>query len=72
MKYYSKKEAAEKLSFSKLLPPRAKKEDKVFTFIPLLHLTNQRKIDLEQREHFGDIEVFLRTQQEINKELGMS
>lgn len=33
------------------------KQDKVFTFIPLLHLENQRKLDLLQEEHFGDIQV---------------
>lgn len=46
------------LTFSQLLPSQ-KKEDKVYTFIPLLHLTNQRKIDLEQEQHFGEIEILL-------------
>ncbi|MBS3152024.1 segregation/condensation protein A [Candidatus Woesearchaeota archaeon] len=36
-----------------------KKEDKIFTFIPLLHLSNQEKIDLDQKEHFGDINIKL-------------
>lgn len=35
------------------------KMDKVYTFVPLLHLDTQRKIDLEQTEHFGDIKVNL-------------
>tara|TARA_Y100000034_G_scaffold136768_1_gene215597 strand:+ start:29559 stop:30395 length:837 start_codon:yes stop_codon:yes gene_type:complete len=48
-----------KLKFSKLLPENPSKEDKVFTFIPLLHLTNQRKIDLNQENHFGEIEIGL-------------
>jgi len=30
---------------------------KVYTFLPLLHLENQRKVDLDQEEHFGQIEV---------------
>ena len=47
-----------RLTFSKLIPSE-KKEDKVLTFIPLLHLTNQRKIDLYQQEHFGEIEIRL-------------
>ena len=34
-----------------------KKEDKVETFIPLLHLTNQNKIDLDQDEPFGEIKI---------------
>lgn len=61
-----------KLTFSNLLPANPSKVDKVFTFIPLLHLTNQRRIDLEQQQHFGEIEVRLLRQQvskEIDKEL---
>lgn len=60
-----------KLTFSNLVPSQSK-EDKVYTFIPLLHLTHQRKIDLWQYEHFGEIEVeLLRTQRQVDKELGM-
>lgn len=46
------------LTFSQLLPSTSK-EDKIYTFIPLLHLTNQRKINLEQPEHFGEIDIHL-------------
>ena len=62
-----------KLTFSQLIPSESK-EDKVFTFIPLLHLTNQRKVDLKQHIQFGDIEVeMLRktNKKEINKELSI-
>ncbi len=48
-----------RLTFSQLIPDETK-EGRVFTFIPLLHLTNQRKIDLEQYQHFGDIEIILK------------
>jgi len=58
-----------RLTFSQLVPSQ-KKEDKIFTFIPLLHLTNQRKVNLEQKEHFGEIEIMLNTQKEVDKELG--
>ncbi|MBI2523205.1 segregation/condensation protein A [Candidatus Woesearchaeota archaeon] len=58
-----------KLTFTQLVPSQ-KKEDKIFTFIPLLHLTNQRKVNLEQKEHFGEIEIMLNTQKEVDKELG--
>ena len=47
-----------KLTFTKLIPSESK-QDKVYTFIPLLHLTNQRKIDMFQYQHFGEIEVQL-------------
>lgn len=56
------------LTFTNLIPSDTK-YDKVATFIPLLHLTTQRKIDLMQREHFGEIEILLRVDREIEKEL---
>jgi len=65
------KNNGKKLTFTKLIPSDSK-EDKVLTFIPLLHLTNQRKIDLFQREHFGEIEIILnrlRAEKLIDEEL---
>jgi segregation and condensation protein A len=65
---------SEKLTFTKLVPS-GNKLDKVYTFIPLLHLTNQRKIDLLQEQHFGEIEVHLlrkAASQEVSKELNVS
>jgi segregation and condensation protein A len=58
------------LTFSKLTPSKSK-EDRVNTFVPLLHLANQdhRKIDLFQQQHFGDIEIMLASKNEIEKEL---
>jgi segregation and condensation protein A len=47
---------AKKLTFTQLLPSQSKK-DKVYTFIPLLHLSNQQRIELSQNEHFGEIEI---------------
>ncbi|HLC19474.1 MAG TPA: segregation/condensation protein A [Candidatus Nanoarchaeia archaeon] len=47
------------LTFTQLLPQEATREEKAFTFIPLLHLDNQRKIDLLQKEHFGTIGIEL-------------
>jgi segregation and condensation protein A len=55
-KYYGEKQS--QLTFSMLLPSESR-EDKVYTFIPLLHLTNQRKIDIDQEKHFGDIDIHL-------------
>jgi len=48
----------EKLSFQQLVPSDTK-EDKVLTFVPLLHLENQTKINMAQEEHFGDIFISL-------------
>ena len=57
--YYTDKDKNEKLSFSKLLPPRAGRREKVFTFIPLLHLENEDQITTEQEKAFGEIYVKL-------------
>lgn len=37
-----------------------RKEDKIMTFLPLLHLDNDRKIDLHQEKHFGEIEIWMK------------
>ncbi len=51
----------EKITFSHLVESE-KREDKIMTFIPLLHLDFQNKIGLEQKEPFSEIEVHLRNQ----------
>ena len=56
----------DKLTFSKLLPSESK-EDKVYTFIPLLHLAQQNKIELVQEMPFGEIEVMLKKKEEEEK-----
>jgi segregation and condensation protein A len=57
--YYSKKEKKDVVTFSKLLPPRAQKLDKVFTFLPILHLENEHKIEMNQKKAFDEIHVKL-------------
>lgn len=47
-----------KLVFDNLLTSEVK-SDKVSTFVPLLYLSNQGKIELFQESHFGDIEIRL-------------
>jgi len=58
--FYQGKQPKEckRLTFTELIPSDSK-EDKVFTFIPLLHLENQRKVDMYQEIHFGEIEIDL-------------
>lgn len=51
------------------LVPKDTKEAKVHTFIPLLHLSNERKVNINQEEHFGDIEITLKSGKEVEKEL---
>ncbi len=57
--YFNKNgKTAPRLTFNLLLP-KDSKEDKILTFIPLLHLDHQRKVDLVQEQHFGEIYVDL-------------
>jgi chromatin segregation and condensation protein Rec8/ScpA/Scc1 (kleisin family) len=52
--------AGKRLTLTTLIPSQ-NREDVIQTFIPLLHLSHvsHRKIDLEQKEHFGEIEIKL-------------
>lgn len=51
-------EANPVLTFSQLIASE-EKEDKVMTFVPLLHLENQRLLQMNQKKHFGDIHIKL-------------
>lgn len=44
------------LTFSKLVNSE-KKEDIIYSFIPLLHLDNQEKVNIKQDEPFGEIYI---------------
>ncbi len=55
--YYSNKDKKNKLTFTNLLPPKAGKQEKVYTFIPLLHLENQQKVETEQKKPFDEIYI---------------
>ncbi|MEK6942683.1 MAG: ScpA family protein [Nanoarchaeota archaeon] len=57
----------EKLTFQKLLPSESR-EDKVHTFIPLLHLAQQNRIELIQDTPFGEIQVLLKKKEEPKAE----
>ena len=57
--YYSQQENSSKLKFSALLPTNAGRREKVYTFIPLLHLENQGKVETTQEKHFDEIYVKL-------------
>jgi segregation and condensation protein A len=46
-----------KVKFSEITSQ--KKQDKIDTFVPLLHLASQQKLDLSQQAHFGEIEISL-------------
>lgn len=46
------------LTFTELVQSE-RKQDKIATFVPLLHLSTQEKVDLNQEEHFGEIYIKL-------------
>ena len=54
IKTYFKKQ--DTITFTQLIPSQ-KKQDKVRTFIPLLHLDNQNKVDVNQELPFGEIYI---------------
>lgn len=54
------------ITFSELVSSN-KKMEKLATFVPLLHLSNQEKVDLTQQEHFGEIYIKLMQQQSEEK-----
>ena len=58
----------ETLTFAKLLPSESR-EDKVHTFIPLLHLAQQNKIELVQESPFGEIQIMLKRKEESKPEI---
>ncbi|MBI2151223.1 hypothetical protein HYU21_00670, partial [Candidatus Woesearchaeota archaeon] len=57
--YYNDKEKDKELTFTRLLPPQAGKKERVYTFIPLLHLENELKIETKQEKPFDEIYVKL-------------
>lgn len=53
MGFFQKREM---VTFTKLVPSE-RKEDKILTLIPLLHLDTQGKINMVQEQPFGEIEI---------------
>ena len=57
--YFTQKENKDRLTFTQLLPPKAGRTEKVYTFIPMLHLEHQEKIVTEQAKPFDEIYIQL-------------
>jgi len=66
LSFFKLNKEKKQIPFSKLVPSDTKK-DHVYTFIPLLHLFNEDKVHLEQEEHFGEIQVKLRGENDANQ-----
>lgn len=58
--FFKRKDNSQKLTFSMI--SGESKEEKIHTFIPLLHLDTQEKIWLEQPKNFDEIEIMLQEQ----------
>ncbi|MBI4150978.1 segregation/condensation protein A [Candidatus Woesearchaeota archaeon] len=52
------------VQFSELLPEHADKDAKLYTFVPLLHLGTERKVDLTQNQPFDDFSIRLRKEEQ--------
>ena len=59
VRVYLQDNKGKQITFSQLLPKHARKMDKVYTFIPVLHLEHQRKIETTQAEPFSEIFINL-------------
>jgi chromatin segregation and condensation protein Rec8/ScpA/Scc1 (kleisin family) len=46
------------ITFSELIDNDSK-EEKLYIFVPLVYLDTQRRIDIEQPQHFGEINIHL-------------
>ncbi len=51
-------ETVKHVKFSQLLKSE-EKEEKIYTFVPLIYLDTQRRIDIEQKMHFDEITIGL-------------
>ncbi len=64
--YVDKKDG--KMTFSSLLTSDTK-DEKIHTFVPLLHLSNQGTVGLDQTQHLGEIDIqLLKKREEQEKE----
>ena len=51
----------DRITFEELIEHSTDKHEKIYTFIPLLHLDTQQKVNLTQEKAFGTIEIRLYT-----------
>lgn len=67
LKDFINKTTAKSVEFKQIVPSKEKK-DIIWTFIPLLHLANENKLELKQNEPFGKILVVVK-EKEFHKVL---
>ena len=57
---------ADNMTFTELIGSSEDKKEKISHFIPLLHLENQGMVDLNQKDHFGEIYINLANRNVFN------
>ena len=58
LEYFRKNEEEKKLTYSKLVGED--RDERIAAFFPLLQLENNKKVWLDQIEHFGEIDIWLK------------
>ncbi len=58
LKYFKEDEKRKKISFTKFVGDN--KEERIISFSPLLHLDHQKKVWLEQENHFDEFYIWLK------------
>jgi len=56
--HFEKNQGKKKVSFTEFIGKD--KEERIISFLPLLHLETQKKVWLEQEKHFGEIHIWLK------------
>ena len=56
--YFQEDEKRKKISFTQFVGTN--KDERIISFLPLLHLDNQKKVWLEQEDHFNEIYIWLK------------
>ena len=56
--HFEKNKKNKKISFTEFIEKN--KEERIISFLPLLHIENQKKIWLEQENHFEEIHIWLK------------
>src|SRR3989338_10076928 len=57
--HFLQKKDAKIMTFSELINNSQERNEKIYAFVPLLHLTTYRKIDIDQEAHLSEINITL-------------
>lgn len=66
IKRFFKEKREKKMLFTQIVPSNSSREEKITSFVPLLYLDSQRKIDLFQEKHLAEIEIMMNNRLDIS------